>query len=836
MLSKSTLRPAPAGLLKSRSSLFVAIFGRFGDDWLAWFTFLLALLAAGLSLPFMSAHAGVGPTVKDVIEFKRIVQPITHSDADLQAQISPDREQAFIVTRQSNVATDVNRFELLWLDVSRKRLSATGIVPPVTLLTVDSRQDEKDLNPSVQDVRWLSNRTIVLRARMNDEPFQVYRLDVPTGQLTQMTYAPFGVLSFDLTPDLNKVLYLGPVPNPAVPAGVRSIVVGTQSFWNVHFGQGGFRNQKRRYQFYVADAQSRAAARPLGDSFAENLVQFPRPSISPDGRWAALPVIRPERVKQWEGEYAQIADAVAQSGGSRKLDPLSYFSTPTHYAPRSVVVYRLSDGAAQAIVDAPDDSTWANGLRTDRLWQRDGQSIVVAGTYLPRSAKDGPADASHIVEYWPEAKRWKDIAVLKHQLKWASPVAGQANAFVVLDGETTRRFEKTADGQWRELTAAETHGVQGGSAWVDSTQAAAALSANALPIDWHLHVQEALNQPPDIVAQGPGGAVVRLTDMNPQFLASEWGTMREYSWKDAKGRTWNGGLMVPKDFDPEARHALVIQTYGFSPTRFYRDGSNTYDGFTSGFPGRALLRENILVLAVPLAVPPPSGDLSALDTGAKVFMVQDGVRAAIDDLVGKGIVDRDRIGIMGWSATGEQVLNMVTFTDIPIRAASMLDGDANTLFSMTITYSVLDDTQVRKEQLNGGGPYGASLQRWIDRDPALHTECVRAAMRIETYGPEVHNNWDEYILMRRQYKPVELIYIPGGAHQLSRPSERMISLQGNVDWYKFWLSGEKRTEVIIPGETATSLNDQYVRWDQMAEMKKVDDKKPRCAEFTSKRQ
>jgi ATP-dependent protease HslVU (ClpYQ) ATPase subunit len=102
-------------------------------------------------------------------------------------------------------------------------------------------------------------------------------------------------------------------------------------------------------------------------------------------------------------------------------------------------------------------------------------------------------------------------------------------------------------------------------------------------------------------------------------------------------------------------------------------------------------------------------------------------------------------------------------------------------------------------------------------------------MRIETYGNEVHNNWDVYALLRRQYKPAEMIMIPQGAHALSRPSERMISLQGNVDWYRFWLKGEKRTEVVIPTETTASLEQQYVRWDQMAALKQADDARPACA-------
>lgn len=389
----------------------------------------------------------------------------------------------------------------------------------------------------------------------------------------------------------------------------------------------------------------------------------------------------------------------------------------------------------------------------------------------------------------------------------AASVPGTLDGFVVVDGTERRRFERTANGGWRELD-----------------EAVIPPGAPALPSGWRLRVEEALNLPPDIVAAGPTGETVRLTQLNPQFSAETWGTMRPYGWTDAKGRAWNGGLMVPADFDTKVRHALVIQTYGFSPTRFYRDGSNLFDGFTSGFAGRAFLRENILVLALPYA--PSTGVTEGEHSALSAF--SDGVRGAIDALVNEGSVDRDRIGIMGWSATGERVLNLLTFLDTPIRAATLLDGDANTLFSMTITYAVKDGIQLRKELTNEGGPFGESLERWIRNDPSLHTDCIRAALRIETYGPEVRNNWDIYALLRRQYKPVEMIVMPQSAHALSRPIERMISLQGNVDWYRFWLKGEQRSELVVPNETGASLTDQYARWGPMMTMKRAVDATPGC--------
>lgn len=773
-------------------------------------TLVLFLLAARSVAP---AIASVGPTVKEVIEFTRIIQPLGHDNDALQTQISPDGELAFIVTRKADVASDVNRFEILLLDIGPDRLAAGRAGLPVVVLAVDARRDESEINAPLREARWVGNRTLVFRARMNDEPFQVYSLDVVTRRLTQLTHAPLGLVAFDVPIDLRRVVYVAPEPNPAMPPGARSVVVGTHSFWSVHFGQDDFRTQQRRYRYFVAEAGSRVAARPLGDSFPESSGGFPSTSLSPDGRWLVLPKYEPGRQVAWSRQYPQIAEATAKYGPSLTADPLGYYSRPMTYVARRMVAYRLADGHEQVIVDAPDDSLSNNQLRTDRLWQDGGKSVVIAGTFLPQlevvKGGDGvpPPPSSHIIEYWPDTGRWKAVAALQGRLKASHPIAGKAGAFVAIDGDRRRRFERGADGVWLEVSEQQT-----------DTQGQFAARR-----EWRLRVREALNQPPDVVAVDASGATVQLTKLNPQFSAS-WGTMREYSWQDRKGRTWNGGLMVPAGFDPKVRHAVVIQTYGFSPKRFYRDGSNTHEGFTSGFAGRAFLRENILVLALPWTA--ASG--GAADERGQRVTFSEGALSAIDALSAESWVDRGRIGIMGWSATGDRVLNLLTFTNAPIRAASLLDGDANTLYSMAITYSVMDGVQARKEQANEGGPYGESRERWVRNDPSLHTDCIRAALRIETYGPEVHNNWDIYALLRRQYRPVEMIMFPEGAHALSRPSERMISLQGNVDWYRFWLKGERRSELIIPSETAASLKDQYERWEQMETLKRAADAKPRC--------
>jgi len=283
-------------------------------------------------------------------------------------------------------------------------------------------------------------------------------------------------------------------------------------------------------------------------------------------------------------------------------------------------------------------------------------------------------------------------------------------------------------------------------------------------------------------------------------------------------------LMAANDLDAHTPQPLLIQTYGFAPDRFYLDGPNVNEGFSSGFAGRAFLREGLLVLAMPWA---PKGGFPPQEHQAlQIFNA--GVRGAIDALVKAGRVDPSKVGIMGWSATGERVLDLVTFDDLPIRAATTADGDANTLLEYTVTYGSMDLMWVQQEKLNEALPFGDSLATWIRNDPAMHTDCVRTALRIESYGPMVLPGWDIYALLRRQLKPVEMVVLPGGLHSLLTPGDRMVSLQGNVDWYAFWLQGRTRTVPVTASETTESLAAQFARWREMETLKTVDDARPRC--------
>jgi hypothetical protein len=71
----------------------------------------------------------------------------------------------------------------------------------------------------------------------------------------------------------------------------------------------------------------------------------------------------------------------------------------------------------------------------------------------------------------------------------------------------------------------------------------------------------------------------------------------------------------------------------------------------------------------------------------------------------------------------------------------------------------------------------------------------------------VLSEWNWFSGLYGLGKPVELIYLPDGTHILEKPWERMVSQQGDVDWFSFWLKGEENPD---PAKA-----EQYKRWREL---------------------
>jgi dipeptidyl aminopeptidase/acylaminoacyl peptidase len=186
-----------------------------------------------------------------------------------------------------------------------------------------------------------------------------------------------------------------------------------------------------------------------------------------------------------------------------------------------------------------------------------------------------------------------------------------------------------------------------------------------------------------------------------------------------------------------------------------------------------------------------------------------GYESATDRLAADGMIDPERVGIIGFSRTCYYVESALIKDPKRFAVATLADG-VDQSYMNYLLFGV-GRSHDEKEQIYGSTPFGDGLKRWTERAPGFHLDQIQTPLRIEAITPaSLLQEWEIYASLVKQEKAVDLIYLPDGQHILQKPLERLASQQGNVDWFRFWLKDEEDPDP----EKAK----QYARWRELRKL------------------
>jgi Tol biopolymer transport system component len=416
------------------------------------------------------------------------------------------------------------------------------------------------------------------------------------------------------------------------------------------------------------------------------------------------------------------------------------------------LVFDSRNGSTNPLINSPILGSY------DASWSEDAKSIFLSSTYLPLDVTD-------------EAER-------KARARTEYPVE------VNLPSREYRRVAK------EKVPGKETQ---------------------ISPIE--VDLEQDINTPPKLfVIDRTTHEKALLLDLNPQFEQLQFGRVETIEW-EVNGAKVVGGLYLPADYEPGKKYPLVIQTHGFMPAEFSMDGRSEW---SSGFAARPLAARGVLVLQADNFKDREKdhdrigNDRSLGATTAESFknfsaLVYEG---AVDFLDKKGMIDRNRVGIVGFSRTVCFVGYTLTHSKYRFAAASLVDG---------IACGYLDELSDPTgawdyNALNGGvAPFGEGLKLWLKNSPGFNLDKVETPMRFVALGsPSVLQFWEWYVGLSLEKKPVDFLLIPGSIHIYGTPAESMLKQEGLVDWFTFWLKGEE--------DPKPEKADQYTRWRELRKL------------------
>jgi len=246
-------------------------------------------------------------------------------------------------------------------------------------------------------------------------------------------------------------------------------------------------------------------------------------------------------------------------------------------------------------------------------------------------------------------------------------------------------------------------------------------------------------------------------------------------------------LYLPPTYNSSKRYPLLILTHATSNEQRF-----SLDGGSSNFAAQPTASREIVVLVVNEL----ENLTGVLGSPAEFSVVQSGYESSIDYLSDRGIIDRARVGIQGWSRSGLWVSFLLTHSQYEFAAASLTESLDNGW------WSYLCCQNVEAELSNGAAPFGGGFDSWRRLAPSFNLDQIRTPVFMWNQDPT--SLWDWYIGLRRLGKPVEYWGLPSATHELTMLGQRLRANELLVDWFDFWLNGRE--------DMKARKRPQYARW------------------------
>ena len=676
---------------------------------------------------------------------------------------SPDGKQFVVVVRRGNLEDNSNEYSLL---LFRTR-DAFNSPKPEVLITMSSSSNRE----AVKNVKWLSdNETVVFLGEKAGAVPEIYSLNTRTKRLAKLTNHPTPIVAYDINLNGKSIVY------EAVPRRTRTsdsqetrrngVVISTQSPSDLFLSECTESQELDRAdkELFVQHGRGAASKIPIADQLSDILPLL----VSPDGRYAVLETYVSDIPPDWPEYRDSLLHPYileAKKPGQR--------SNVTHY-----MLLNTSSGEITPLLNAP--MSWFNRAL---VWAKDGGSLIVSGTYLPLTVGD-PAEReareTHTFVAEVELPSKSIIPITNEPVKVLS--WNQQNGILVLGSDDNK---DTASNVYKKT----------GSSWKHVSLPTDNLGSN---VPLAVSLEEDCNTPPKIfVTSRESRRKALLFDLNPQFSHLKFGKVEPITWNATDGHEVVGGLYLPPDYESGKRYPLVIQTHGFEKDKFWIDGP-----WSSAFAAQPLAAKDIVVLQVGSSSN-RSESRKYTNTPNEAPRQMAAYEGAIDYLDRRGLIDRSRVGIIGFSRTVSYVAYTLTHSKYQFTAATLADGfDAG--YVNLMLFGGVDYIAA-----NGGLPFGSSLTSWIESSPGFNLDKVNAAVRLEYYGwSGFLGGWQNFSGLSLLKKPVDFVWLPYGLHLLVKPWERLVSQQGNVDWFDFWLKG-----VVDPDP---SKKTEYERWNRLS--------------------
>lgn len=283
-----------------------------------------------------------------------------------------------------------------------------------------------------------------------------------------------------------------------------------------------------------------------------------------------------------------------------------------------------------------------------------------------------------------------------------------------------------------------------------------------------------------------------LFQSNKQQAAYFWGKSELLYYSNSKGQKLKAALFYPAHYNPIKKYPMVVHIYDVmsdelhqyvNPSFLNREGFNVINYTLNGY--FVLMPDIIYQMGNPGS--------SAVDC----------VTAGVNAVTGKGLVDKDKIGLYGHSFGGYETNFIISQTNI-FKAAVSGAGISDIIslyFNISRNgYFQSDMWRFENQQFRIGKSLYDDKEVYVNNSPIMHAENVRTPLLLWTGKNDRIVPWNQsityYLALRKLEVPTQMLVYPDEDHSLENPENQKNLSQRMMEWFDYWLKGEAEFKAV----------------------------------------
>lgn len=311
--------------------------------------------------------------------------------------------------------------------------------------------------------------------------------------------------------------------------------------------------------------------------------------------------------------------------------------------------------------------------------------------------------------------------------------------------------------------------------------------------DVFVYMIEGFDDSPDYFVAGPDLARARqVTETNPFQNDFAWGRSEVVEFVSARGDTLQGALHYPANYQPGKQYPMIVYIY---ETRSQTVHNYSVPSERSPYNPAVFTSQGYFVFQPDIVYRPRNPGLSAVDA----------VVPAVEKVLETGMIDRDRIGLVGHSWGAYQTAFIITQTDL--FKAAVAGAPLTDLISMYLSiYWNTGGTDARIFEISQGRmevPFWEDLDAYMRNSPLFNIQAMDTPLLVAFGDKDGAVDWHQgielYNAARRAGKPLVMLVYEGENHSLVKKANQIDYHRRINQWFAHYLKDEPAPAWITDG-------------------------------------